>query len=124
MPNPSLGCEDCGAPATVSLASVAMSRPRAPRSQPQEHRYCRACAERHGVPKRERRVPRAEPERLDWEGLLRFYQLLETTPISDPEQRSAVREAALQFQSFMDRVPEPAPAELRLLIARLIERTA
>lgn len=54
----------------------------------------------------------------------RFYEVLSTFPIDDPQQRASVREAVLQFREFMDRVPQPAPQQLRELIDRLVDRTA
>ena len=95
---------------------------------PQGHRYCRPCAERHGVPKRESLPPmRREGEGIEWDGLLRFYQHMEKL-IShyDAEQRSSAREAALQFRELMDKAAlrDPPPAELREVIDRIIKNTA
>lgn len=119
-------CEDCGRPATVSMSSVGVSREG--RSNTRQHRYCRPCAERHGVPKRESKQPRrrdGEGEGIEWDGLLRFYEFMEKqTKLSDPEQRAFARNAALQFRDFMDKARDAPPAELRKVIDRIIENTA
>ena len=113
-------CEDCGAQATVAMASVGINRPGQPPPKATEHRYCRPCAERHGVPPRPARPSRDEPKQLDWAGMQRFYEFLETFPVDDPQQRAVVRETVLQFREFLEKVPEPAPPELRELVHRLV----
>jgi hypothetical protein len=61
---------------------------------------------------------------MDWAGMLKFYELLETIPVDDPHQRASVRETVLQFREFLQEVPEPAPPELCVILDRLVERTA
>ncbi len=76
------------------------------------------------MPPRQPRPLRTEPKQMDWAGLQRFYELLETIPVDDPHQRASVRETVLQFRDFVQKAPEPVPPELRALLDRLVERTA
>ena len=119
-------CEDCGRPATVAMASVGVNRSGKSNTS-QGHRYCRPCAERHGVPKRESLPPRRlEGEGIEWDGLLRFYQLMEKQASHyGLEQRASAREAALEFRDFLDHPHREAPPpELREVIDRIIKSTA
>src|SRR5688572_3952064 len=119
-------CERCGQPATVSAGSVSANRDGVIQAS-REHRYCRDCARAAGVPKRAR-DPAAPPTDdglpPDWEGMQRFYEMVERVSLANPAERAKVAAEAADALRFVDRMPDKPPATLRALLERLAGGTA